>query len=138
MTESGDRGYADLVGLTEDELVRRFGGPSARHSAPGEDWLVFTASDHTLRVRCAGPGPIRVGSWTATFAAGHSTLRGATAGLGLWPAAAPDEEAAAVERPLIRRALAASAGDAVHSLTATVRGGLITAVSVFDEAPEWI
>ena len=138
MTESDSRGYADLIGTTEEELVRRFGEPSARRSAAGEVWLVFGAPDHTLRVRCAGLEPARAASWTAMFAVGRRTLRQATESLGLWPAAAPDAEAARCERPLIRRVLPSPASDAVHSLTATVRGGLITAVSVFDESPEWI
>lgn len=137
VTDAGHRGCADLIGITDEELVRRFGEPSARRSIPGEEWLVFDAPDLTLRVRCAGPGPTRVASWTATFAAGHPTLRRATEILGLWPSAGPDQEAAACEHPLIRRPLPSSDG-AVHSLTATVRADRITAISVFDEAPEWI
>lgn len=77
-------------------------------------------------------------SWTASFADEHRRLATAAARLGLWPAAAPDEEPAATVSPLLRRSLAAPHAGTTGSLTATVRGGRITAISVFDEAPEWL
>jgi hypothetical protein len=79
-----------------------------------------------------------VASWTASFASGFKLLSEAAASVGLWPAAAPDEDASGVVAPLVRRPLPCPDAGQVHSLTATVRAGLFTGVSVFDEAPDWL
>ena len=127
-----------LIGLREDELVRRLGEPGTRRIIGSNAWFVFPAPDVTLRVRCSGGPTSRVASWTATFAAGHARLRDAARALGLWPAAAPDEDANSVDAPLVRRPLPVSGSDSVHSLTATIRDGVITQISVFDEPPDWL
>jgi hypothetical protein len=127
-----------LIDLSEDELVRRLGEPAARKTAGGDVWLVFRSPAVDLRVRCEGEDASRVVSWTATFSRGHRTLREAAADLGLWPAAAPDEKAEADGVPLIRRSLACPGTDRKYSLTATVRGGSITQISVFNEPPDWL
>lgn len=103
----------------------------------------------------SGETELRVASWTATFPEGRRTLRSAAEPLGLWPACAPDVAAAEVDAPLIRRELPAPSpsspsssaseqggakggrGEATRTLTATVRGGRITALTVFDEPPDW-
>lgn len=122
--------------------------------------MVFETAEITFRARCAADAEARadrgangggeagvndgggmeprVASWSATFAEGHPTLRDAAATLGLWPDCAPDRKAAAAEAPLLRRPLPDPGGDAVHSLTATVRGGRIVQVTVFDEPPDWL
>lgn len=128
---------AGLIGLTDDELVRRCGLPVARRTVAGDTWLVFRSAGVSLRARCEGSAPARVVSWTATFEAGHVTLRAAARAVGLWPAAAPDQEAATVQAPLIRRPLPCPRSGRLHSLTASVRHGRITRISVFDEPPEW-
>jgi hypothetical protein len=130
-----------LVGLAEAALIERFGPIASRRDRSGETWLVFQRPALALRVRLArSPGDAvpRLASWTATFADGFETLSDATGAVGLWPDAAPDASAADLEVPLVRRALAAPGGRAIHSLTATIRGGRFIAVSVFDEAPEWV
>ena len=43
-----------------------------------------------------------------------------------------------VATPLVRRPLPCNESGRVHSLTATVRGGLFTGLTVFDEAPDWL
>jgi hypothetical protein len=108
--------------------------------AVGESlWLVFDRSDLRIRVLCrSDPEDLpRVASWTATFAAARSSLADAAGAVGLWPSVAPDEAAADVSVPLIRRPLPVSGGR-VHSFTATIRSGRITGVSVFDEPPDWV
>lgn len=103
---------------------------------------MFEGPALALRARLARPAASdalpRLASWTATFVDGFESLCGATGAVGLWPDAAPDASAADLEVPLVRRALAAPEGMAFHTLTATVRGGRFIAVSVFDEAPEWL
>lgn len=126
-----------LVGLEEAELVQRLGAPVTRRETGEEVWMVFRSAEMSLRVRLAGADTPRIASWTASFEPGHARLSEATRAVGLWPAAAPDEEASAVSRPLVRRALRCTASDRVHSLTATVRDGRFIAVSVFDEPPDW-
>lgn len=131
-----------LVGLDEVALIERFGPAASRRTGSRESWLVFEGPALALRARLARPAARhevpRLASWTATFTDGFETLSGATGAVGLWPDAAPDASAAELEVPLVRRALAAPGGLAIHSLTATVRGGQFIAVSVFDEAPEWL
>jgi hypothetical protein len=133
-TTSCDR----LIGLTDAELTGRFGQPVTRRFAGGDLWLVFRSSDLVLRVRCSGEAPARAASWTAIFAAGHESLREAAQAVGLWPAAAPDQAADSAGAPLIRRPLPCPGPEGVHSLTATVRHGRITQISVFDEPPDWL
>lgn len=130
-------GCAGLIGMTEGDLSRLLGEPTARRTVGEDTWLVFQSAEVALRVRCVGAGPARVASWTATFTIGYARLREAAEALGLWPAAAPDEEAASAGAPLIRRSLPCPDSDQVHSLTATVRGDRFTALSAFDEPPEW-
>ena len=127
-----------LLGLTEQEVVRRLGEPSARREIDLDRWLVFRSNEMSLRIRLAGTDPPRVASWTASLATGYRHLSEAAGAVGLWPAAAPDEEASRVATPLVRRLLPCAETDRVYSFTATVRSGLFTAVSVFDEAPDWI
>lgn len=131
-----------LIDLDEAVLVERFGSPTSRRDGAREAWLVFETPVLVLRARLARPAARatapRLASWTASFADGFETLREAAGALGLWPAAAPDASARDLDLPLVRRALAAPGDGAVHSLTATVRSGRFVAVSVFDEAPEWI
>jgi hypothetical protein len=94
-----------------------------------------------LRIRCAPNGDgrtLRVASWTASFETGFETLCGAARSVGLWPVAAPDESADCVQTPLVRRPLPCPATGTVYSFTATVRYGLFTRVSVFDEEPDWL
>jgi hypothetical protein len=131
-------GCGGLIGLTEEELSRRLGEPVARRALGKDTWLVFRSADLSLRVRCAGAQPARAASWTATFTTGHTHLRDAAQALGLWPAAAPDHEAASSGAPLIRRALPCPDSGRVHSLTATIRGDVFTALSAFDESPDWL
>jgi hypothetical protein len=127
-----------LVGLLEEELAQRFGEPSARREVGSEAWLVFRSKEMILRVRLAGTDLLRVASWTASFDSGFRSLSEAAGAVGLWPAAGPEEDAARVGTPLVRRPLPCPDSDRVYSFTATVRQGLFTALSVFDEAPDWI
>ncbi|MGD8496290.1 MAG: hypothetical protein PVF05_08865 [Gemmatimonadales bacterium] len=132
---------SDFIGMDEAQLEARLGPPDARRATGGDLWLVFETPAGRLRVRCrpAGGAPPRVASWTLGLAVPAATLREALEPLGLWPAAGPDAAAAAVAEPLVRRALpAAEAAAEAHSLTATIRGGRFTHVSVFDEPPDWL
>ncbi len=128
---------AGLIRLSEAELRRRLGEPQNHRRAGDEVWLVFVSPELTLRVRCQGEGPCRVRSWTATFSEGRATLASAAGSLGLWPAAAPDQAAAETSEPLMRRPLVCGDDGATYTLTATVRQGTITQISVFDEPPDW-
>lgn len=142
MTSPGpETDWSDLVGLPEEELSGRLGSAESRTMTGGELWLIHQTPHGRLRLRCSRAGPdglLRVASWTLELRTGHETLRGATEALGLWPAAAPDVAAAALDVPLARRPLSAPGGEGLHSLTATVRGGRFTRISVFDEAPDWL
>lgn len=129
--------------MTERELEARFGRPAARRQTGGDVWLVYERPELGLRVRLAPPdgspsdaGPVAA-SWIAGFSAGFPRLSDAARRVGLWPDAAPDEAADRVGYPLVRRALPADRGR-THSLTATVRGGRFTHISVFDEPPDWL
>lgn len=131
-----------LLGLDEDDLLSRLGPATARRDAAGGDlWLVFASRGFSLRVRCAPRAPgerPRVASWTASFERGYASLADAARAVGLWPLAAPDEEARSVAAPLVRRPLPCPATGEVYSMTATVRQGRFTQVSVFDESPDWL
>lgn len=127
-----------LIGLNETEVSERLGPPLTRRTVGGDLWLVFHPPGVTIRARCradAAPLP-RVASWTASFEAGYETLAEAAGAVGLWPTVAPDEPVAEFSLPLIRRPLPVH--DGTCSFTATVRGGRITQVSVFDESPDWL
>lgn len=130
--------YPDLVGLSDAELTGHLGEPVTKRRTGDDTWLVFRSPGVQLRVRCAGPPPLHVASWTATFDHPYATLGEAARALGLWPAVAPDQSAATFEAPAIRRPLARPEGGLVHTLTATVRNHAITQISVFDEPPEWL
>lgn len=133
--------WIELLGADEETLVEHLGPPVARRVAGAHLWLLFETPAGQARVRCrtaAGSGAVAA-SWSLSLAEPAGTLRQAVAPLGLWPAAAPDEDAATLRRPLVRRPLpvAGSAPGSLHSLTATVRSGRFTQVSVFDEPPDW-
>lgn len=132
---------AGLIGLCEAELTSRLGEPVTRRTVGPDAWLIFDSTDLQLRVRCAPNGDgltLRVASWTASFEIGFDTLGAAARSVGLWPIAAPDESADCVAMPLIRRPIPCPARGAVYSLTATIRHGRFTRVSVFDEEPDWL
>jgi hypothetical protein len=132
---------AGLIGLHETELTSRLGEPVTRRTVGSDAWLIFNSPDMQLRVRCAPNGDgltLRVASWAATFETGFDTLAEAARSVGLWPVAAPDESADCVTMPLIRRPLPCPARGTVYSLSATVRYGRFTRVSVFDEEPDWL
>lgn len=131
-------GCQGLIGLSEAELLARLGSPAARRRAEDSIWLVFETRDVRMRVRCRPGPPAHVASWTASFAIGQATLAEAASRLGLWPAAGPDEQPALSGARLLRRPLACPRSGRTWSLTATVRQARITAISVFDESPEWI
>lgn len=127
-----------LVGLTEAGAEARLGRAVTRRVVGDGLWLIYSLPDFRLRVLCRSDrdGSPRVASWTAGFANARDTLEAAARTVGLWPGVAPDQAAAEVSVPLIRRPLPDPAG-AIHTFTATVRSGRITHVSVFDEAPDW-
>ncbi|MDP2471910.1 MAG: hypothetical protein Q8W46_13670 [Candidatus Palauibacterales bacterium] len=127
-----------LLGLSEPEVLRRLGMPSARREVDPDTWLVFRSKEMVLRVRLAGPAPGRVASWSATFERSFPLLSQAARAVGLWPAAAPDEEASGTWFPLVRRPLPCPESGRTYTLTATVRHGSFAVLSVFDEAPDWL
>jgi len=133
--------WIDLVGASELELQARFGPPEVRRAAEEGVWLIFATGAGRLRVRCRSAVSERPGtaSWTLTLREPAGTLAAAATRIGLWPAAAPDVAAEDVTEPLVRRVLTSSDGfSGPNSLTATVRGGRFTHLSVFDEPPDWV
>lgn len=103
----------------------------------GERWLVFELSGMSLRVRCEETEEgERVASWTATFREPAASLREAAECLGLWPELAPDADGAG-GGSMLRRPLPSEDGEAVHSVTASVRDGGVAQVTAFDEPPDW-
>lgn len=133
---------AGLIGADGGELERRLGAPDARRQVGDDSWLIFRREEATLRVRCVADDPsgLRVASWTVTWEQPRPTLREAVEPLGLWPACAPDVDAADVETEggrMVRRALSDPTAPGAHSLTAGVAGGGFDRVAAFDEAPEW-
>ena len=127
-----------LIGMTHAEIVDCLGQPATSRKLGDDTWLVFRSAAFDVRVRCGGPAPARVASWTVTFRSGHTSLREAAVSVGLWPAAVPDQLAETCERPLLRRPLPAPGSDVLHTLTAPVRNGRITQLSAFDEPPDWL
>jgi hypothetical protein len=132
---------AGLIHLSEEDLESRLGKPSTRRRIGNDIWLIFSSSGLDLRVRCetADDGESRwVASWTASFQPGYDTLAEAALAVGLWPLAAPDVPADHAVEPLVRRPVPCPARGAVYSLTALVREGRFTQLSVFDEEPDWL
>jgi hypothetical protein len=119
-----------------DELHAELGAPDVEHRERSGIWLVFHLPSFDLRVRCTGDAHPVADSCSASLKVPRPTLAEATRGLGLWPACQPDEAAAAVSTPLVRRGLTGPGGELL-SMTATVRAGRFTRVTVFDEEPEW-
>ena len=133
--------WIDLIGSGEAELEAHFGTPTARRASEDELWLVFETALGRLRLRCRRPsgGMTGAASWTLCLSEPADTLAAAAGRVGLWPAAAPDAAAADVAEPLVRRVLTPPEGaSGLHSLTATIRDGRFTHLSVFDEPPDWV
>lgn len=131
---------AGLVGDPESRARERLGEPAADRPARPGRWLVWEGEGWRLRLRTGEGGTAearRVTSWSLGWERPLPTLRGAVEPLGLWPAAAPDAGAAALDAPLARRGLEGPDGQVDRSLTATVRRGGFARVAVFDEPPEW-
>ena len=128
-----------LLGAPAQAVRERLGPPRVDRRLGRDRWLVVERPGVRIRIRTrAGEGgEERVASWSVAFSEGRHTLREAAEPLGLWPACAPDQNAASAG-PLLRRPLPSPDGDAVHSLTARVRGGRIDRLAGFDEPPEWL
>ncbi|MFQ5745617.1 MAG: hypothetical protein ACE5HF_00185 [Gemmatimonadota bacterium] len=130
-----------LIGDASDGLSEALGPPVADRRVGLNRWLVYRGPGLTMRVRCrSGPdGSGIVAACTATFEPGAESLRAAASLLGLWPACAPDEplDDAGREPRMLRRAIARPGGGLL-SLTASVRGERIVALTLFDEAPDWV
>ncbi len=117
-------------------MIQRLGLPLADRMIGQDRWLIYEPAPGRLRVRLSAATD-RVASWTLELAVGASSLQQAVGAAGLWPAAAPDEEAEPLTVPLVRRPLQAASGE-TYSLTASIRGGLFTSLCVFDEEPDWL
>ncbi len=98
---------------------------------------MYDGAGWSLRLRlapAAGPSS-RVRSWTARFDHGHASPDDALRATGL------EEVVGPVSRPHgsgpLCAALADPATGATHSLTLTLRGGEVVAMTGFDEAPDW-
>ena len=145
MQDQSER-FRTLTGARAENLASRLGEPATVRASESGEWHVYDLDAGSLRLRLTpvgsedGEAGARVAGWTLSLPEPADTLRGAVEPLGLWPDAAPDERASEVRMPLIRRPLPADRprAAAVHTLTATVRYGVITQVSVFDEAPDWL
>lgn len=125
-----------LIGMGLDELRAELGVPNVERRQNGGVWLVFGLPPFDLRVLCAGEEHPVVSSCSACLRIPRPTLAEATESLGLWPECSPDEAAMTVAVPLVRRSLSDRRGGCL-SMTATVRSGSFTHVTVFDEEPEW-
>jgi hypothetical protein len=144
VTDGSDR-LRSLTGARADSLASRLGEPATVRISEFGEWRIYDLDDGSLRLRLSRSEPEgaeaegRVAGWTLTLSVPADTLREAAEPLGLWPDAAPDERADGFRMPLIRRSLPTTGahGAGEHTLTATVRYGVITQVSVFDEAPDW-
>ena len=125
-----------VIGIGLDELRAKLGVPDVEQRQNDGIWLIFRLPSFDLRVVCTGDEPPIVSSCSASLRIPRATLAGATESLGLWPASRPDEAAETVVAPLVRRSLSDQRGGFL-SMTATVRNGSFTQVTVFDEEPEW-
>ncbi|HKK08664.1 MAG TPA: hypothetical protein VKA44_07250 [Gemmatimonadota bacterium] len=138
LSGAGPPRLAGLLGAASGSLLGRLGPPSADTRTGEERWLRFEGAGWSLRVRLSGSASgERVSSWTLGLEPGVRTLRAAAEPVGLWPACAPDAAAPEVREPLLRRPLPDPGGGADRSLTASVRGGRVVALTAFDEAPDW-
>ncbi len=99
-------------------------------------WLIYGLPVGRLRLRFS-PGTGGVASWTLELAVGAHSLQQAVEAVGLWPAAAPDEEAESLTVLLVRRPLRTSSGE-THTLTVSIRNGRFTRLCVFNEEPDWL
>ncbi len=123
-----------LLGETEKTASERFGVVAVDRVLGEDRWMVFEGTGWSLRLR-ARPGragePARVRSWTVTFEQGFATLEAACEALAL-PAPPPTADPRTLRFPFpdvrSRR---------IHSLTATVRRGLVLSLTGFDEPPDW-
>jgi len=125
-----------VIGMRLDELCAELGSPDVQHRQASGVWLIFRLEACDLRIVCTGDGSPVASSCTASLRNPGPTLSEATVSLGIWPDCQPDERADAVLEPLVRRSLSDPSGG-VLSMTATVRNGLFTQVTVFDEEPDW-
>lgn len=142
MSDGPDRAGADLRWLSEapglpcEVLRERLGEPAAEREAGGGRWFLYRWPGITLRVRGGAGARGRIAAWTAALEDGGRSLSEAADPFGLWPACAPDAAAGSAP-PLLRRAVRPPGGGPARSLTATVREGRITALTLFDEEPDW-
>ncbi|UCG75081.1 MAG: hypothetical protein JSV95_10070 [Gemmatimonadota bacterium] len=127
------------IGRPVELLVASLGEPAARRRVGESLWLVFDAPDGILRVRGrVGSRGATVASWSLTFRNGPVTLRAATEPLGLWPACGPEAAEGGDDEPLLLRAVPGGGDGGLCSFTASIRGGRIRTVALFDEPPEWL
>lgn len=134
---SAARPITCVIGMGLDDLRGEFGSPKAQQRQGDDTWLIFHFPSYALRIRCSGEPDPAAGSCTATLTEPASSLQEAAEPLGLWPACRPDVDAASVSAPLVRRGLTGPSGELL-SMTATVRAGRFSQVTVFDEEPEWL
>ena len=125
-----------VIGKGVDELCAELGSPDVEHRQASGVWLIFRLESCDLRIVCTGDGSPVASSCTASLRNPGPTLSEATVSLGIWPDCQPDARADAVAEPLVRRSLSDPRGG-VLSMTATVRNGRFTQVTVFDEEPDW-
>jgi len=124
---------AGLLGAGREEVRHRIGRPAAERRIGDHLWQRFEGDGWSLRVRTDAGG--RVASWTLALAEGAATLRQVAEPTGLWPACAPD--GIPEREPVLRRHLPDPSGGPDRTLTATVRGGRLVALTAFDEPPDW-
>lgn len=130
--------WPGLIGLDRTTLARRTGRTGRERPAGDELWIVFDLPDYGLRARLRPDrsGEPRVVSWTASLRPPVGRLSEALAPLDLWPTGTADLRAEDHSAPLVRRPLRGPDGR-THSLTVTQRAGRFSAVTVFDEPPDW-
>ncbi len=123
-----------MIGEPASRLPAWLGRPRTERRTGDDRWLLFSAAGLEVRARCDRSD--RVATVTVSYPDGRATLRAAAEPLGLWPACEPDAVAAGLKVPLLRRVVRGRAGRSL-SMTASVRAGRITRVTLFDEAPDW-